>query len=423
MNSHLQRELSLSERFYWLSNQESPFNICIAVGIEGDLDPLILREALDILQKRYVFLRSSVRNPSKPYFTTEEVGHIPLRVHRLEEEDQWVGEIDNELHTPFSYESGPLMRVAYLKGFEKSELLVSTDHLITDGLACIHLIEELLQIVDGLNQQSPILSHPSSIIQQPLEFFIPESINFSTTSSPVLSVDNASAHTVPGRMGDPEGTGLLFSSLSQEETSRLMVACRDNGTTVQGALFAAMILVMQRETQLQKIAYECPANLRGFLQPALPLTELGSHIGILYFEAHFEREKGFWDLAREAKSQLHAHLNEDLVRKTIEGIERIMPDCNSYGALKEAKKWSKPLVGVSNLGRINLRSEYGSFKVGSVRPCVSLHGNFYNEHNLYMTACTFKSSIYFSFLFPKALMLSDKAKTITDSVVDLLKSF
>ncbi|WP_371357441.1 hypothetical protein, partial [Hydrocoleum sp. CS-953] len=96
--------------------------------------------------------------------------------------------------------------------------------------------------------------------------------------------------------------------LSQEKTKTLIEKCKEEKTTVHGAISAAMLFASAKLFSTDNsvnLSYGLPVSLRKYCQPEITKENLGCLISFLSFNQLVNSNAIFWDLARECKSEIH----------------------------------------------------------------------------------------------------------------------
>ncbi len=137
----MNRLLGPSEHLLWLLAQTKPINVVLCATITGPLTIKQLSKALASVQHRHPLLgvRIAIDNCQQARFVSEGVPSIPLRITERLSEEHWCHEAEEELLRPFSWSEGPLIRVVFLQSPDVSELIVTFDHCIGDGLLGVRL--------------------------------------------------------------------------------------------------------------------------------------------------------------------------------------------------------------------------------------------------------------------------------------------
>jgi hypothetical protein len=154
-------------------------NITYVVGLEGHLTPERLRSALTRVQRKHPALRMLISEiDGKLYYEMDAAKDIPLRVvecgpdeHAVEEHaiEEHAGDEDTidrealaEVTTAFAHDQ-PQLRVVWLRrAVGQSELLITAQHRICDGMSMLTIVRELLRALhsdDELIPYAPITTH------------------------------------------------------------------------------------------------------------------------------------------------------------------------------------------------------------------------------------------------------------------------
>ena len=138
-----ERPLTDVERAAWLIDQVSPLKFVTVAHAAGDVQAAALRQALDAVQARHPLLRVGIAPGSPPRYryTTRP---IELRVVPRADDETWRTEVDRERETPMDAASGPLVRVVLVWSPERSEILATSHHVMSDGMTAIYFMRDLL---------------------------------------------------------------------------------------------------------------------------------------------------------------------------------------------------------------------------------------------------------------------------------------
>lgn len=386
----MNRELGASEHLLWLLAQTKPINVVLCATITGSLSIKQLNAALAEVQHRHPLLAVKISSDrSQPRFVSENVRSIPLRVIERQGEEHWCQEVEAELLRPFSSSEDPLIRAVLLHSPNLCELIVTFDHCIGDGLSGAYLIRDILNIASQPNIIQQRLPEPRSC-----EELIPVSagvINTDAVDEDLHSLANrgkASFFSFPGSAREPamrgstapsarsqlealknrtsdkerEQPGLLHWCLSPEETDRLVSCCRQEQTSVHGALCASFLLSIAQEASLtDKVVLKCmsPLSLRNHLIPPI-----GEDFGAYYTREltyhNIQPSIDFWEVAREAKHQLNQVLTNGRIYAGVLKVSEFLSTKPEAIALRQ---YVNDLIGseltVTNLGRLNIPQQFG----------------------------------------------------------------
>ena len=286
---------------------------------------------------------------------------------------------EDELNSTFDLATGPLARVVYFApaGAERrAEILLTMQHVIVDAASATRLTRELLALcaqlkIDGIAPEvAPMPLPPPAESRVPARF---RGWGGAVLKAGFMLRQMAAEPWFQWRSRGkrrpkvhPGGRArILPMQLPAPITSALVRQCRRRRVTLNSALSAAMLRVVQRRLyggKDQSLRHFVIADLRPFLVPPLEADNLGSYFAMLRFSIPVSRGDDFWDLAREIGGQVYRaaekgekFLNLLMTRalmKTMLGLKRIRMGHTalSYG------------------GGEDLPTEYGPLRV------IGLHG-------------------------------------------------
>ena len=365
------RALGAREHMFWLMDQKHPVHLTVTVEVKGITKVQSWRDALDAVQKRHPILSTSIKRneEGQPALYQIDAAPIPLRVVDGSAQERWELELDREMALPFTPEQAPLIRSVPIHKPQSAVLIMVAHHSIADGMALVFLIRDLLQVLSG-----------GQI----------EALSFSSTAEELLSklpkgekIAQAEASQAGAPQAEPalyrEGNGLTprvtARKLDENLTAALKERARREGTTVQGALCAALVLAGRKTSgtwRNQSIRVISPINVRTPLGAgeACGLYLVG---GMVPFQPGDSR--AFWELARFAKKELSPYQTIQSLSTSSHGLEAIMTkDMDVETAAQiSAGAFARDLM-VSNLGQMPYESEFGKLKLEAVWGPTALQG-------------------------------------------------
>jgi NRPS condensation-like uncharacterized protein len=363
------RALGAMEHLFWLMDQKHPAHLTVTAEVKGFTTVQSWRDALDAVQRRHPVLSTSInRNEEgQPALYQVDEAPIPLRVVDGSIQGGWELELDREMAVPFAPAQAPLIRSVLIHKPESAVLILIAHHAIADGMALVFLIRDLLQVL--------------SVGQI-------EALSFSSTAEELLSklpkgeeIVQASQAGAP--QAEPalyrEGNGLspkvAARKLDENLTAAVKERARCEGTTVQGALCAALVLAGRKTSskwRKQSVRVMSPINVRAPLGAgeACGLYLVG---GMIPFQPGDSR--AFWELARFAKKELSPSQTFQSLSTSLHGLEAIMTkDMDVETAAQiAAGAFARDLM-VSNLGQMPYESEFGKLKLEAVWGPTTLQG-------------------------------------------------
>jgi NRPS condensation-like uncharacterized protein len=426
------RKLGLVENLFATLHSMGAMIYVNIASIQGVISLDALRSAIDLLQKRHPLLQVHLQESDDGVsFCTEGTLRIPLRVIERQHEQQWLEITESELLQKFSGESDPLCRITLLQTFEQSgqnELIVTFHHAIADGISALHFVHELLSYYQQLVEESPISPIDSLPLLPPLEQLIKKCLSEmnaadftqatpnQTSPSPTLIIEQ----TAP--VVDRQ-TRLIPHKLNQSLTLQLKSRCRDEQTTVHGALCAAMIMAcVQQLSPQEPVFVSCSSNvnLRASCFPPVASEQLGCFVSSITTTHHAKPDANFWELARECRSNIHQLVHHKVPHYQVSNAELLNKYQSSFLAqLAEHNMGRNTTTHVSNLGQWDLKPSYGSIRLESfyfatglslVGPCFWLGTTTVNQQ----LCCTFT--------YTDPLISTKTAEALANSVINILSN-
>ena len=352
------RSLTAQEEIYWLLNWNSPIHPVLAAHVTGHTVPEQWRDALDQLQQRHPFLSVSIEAPekgvtgSRPYFKQHRGVSIPLRVVQWDAVPRWEAEIERELAVPFAPGEAPLLRAVLIHGTERSILILAGCHSIADGTTFTLLFRDILTAVAGRALEA--LPFPRSA---------EEALGL-VPIGPDQSVEDDLNTAPENDAGEPKVSSL---QLPQSLTLAVAAASREQGTTVQGALAAAVVVAVRQQAPEfldRPTRFISPVNTREVLG-------VGEDCGMYFTSPQAaidpKQNMSFWDIARSVRRGIvEASTHEALMSVTVAMRETIVAGLTRKGSAEMLHGAFAEDVLLSNLGRTPFESTFGNLHLESL---------------------------------------------------------
>jgi NRPS condensation-like uncharacterized protein len=360
------RALGAMERLFWLMDQKHPAHLMVTAEVQGFTKVQSWRDALDAVQRRHPVLSTSIKRneEGQPALYQADAAPIPLRVVDGSFQGRWELELEREMALPFTPEQAPLIRSVLVHKPQSAVLILIAHHAIADGMALVFLIRDLLQVLSG-GQIEALLFNSSA---EELLSTLPE-------EAEVVQVGAPQAEPALYREDDGLTPRATARKLDENLTATLKERARREGTTVQGALCAALVLAGRKTSSTwrnQSVRVISPINVRAPLGAgeACGLYLVG---GMVLFQPGDSR--AFWELARFAKKELAPSQTFQSLSTSLHGLEAIMTkDMDVETAAQiAAVAFARDLM-VSNLGQMPYESEFGKLKIEAVWGPTALQG-------------------------------------------------
>ena len=249
----------------------------------------------------------------------------------------------------------------------KSIAIFTSYHPIGDGISMALAIRDTLRALAGENlEMLPPLLSMEDLLGMP-------------QTSPTTPVSEASSSTRPERVAATilKNTDATLHvkglRLSAELTSKLLSRSRQEGTTVHGALCAALVFAGRRVFSAWRnpVRINSPLDARRLLQPVENYMVLAFG-GIVAVNP--DTVPDFWDVARVVKSGLAKVQSVEGVVAGLGAINGLHLHGLDFQALSKVEKKSQAYEAtVTNLGVLPFHTSFGDLKLTSLwGPAINL---------------------------------------------------
>lgn len=357
MNDNDHRALGAFEHLFWIWDQHRPNHFVLVAEIEGQTEIPQWRSALDALQARHPLLsaRIEVDSGGKTRFAQADGRQIPIRVESLDA-TTWEAEAAHELGQRFDTGQGPLCRTVLLHEQQRATILFVAHHALLDGRGVSQLLSELLRIMAGeVLPRLATVPPPEAVFEAELRNISLPEMSEGTRDSGFRTLSN----TLP----NVEGMTMPVAA-----TKALVHRCREEGTTVHGAIGAAIIgagRTLNEEWSRFPIRIATPVNIRALSD------SFEEAVGVYFTPARVQDEHpsgtDFWDIARSIKQgnmPYESRAGKMAGLKFLKQLADTRPSVE-VGAqlLSNLLRWDLLLT---NLGRLGIMTNFGKLRLNAV---------------------------------------------------------
>jgi hypothetical protein len=358
---HFIRPLGAGEELMWLLDLSSRIHFALVAEVGGRTTVEEWRAALDALQRRHPLLSVCIdSNHSRiPQFRHVEGEPIPLRVVKTVEM-RWERELERELHTQFDPRQAPLMRAVLLHQESKTVFILVAHHSIADGFSLAFAIRDVLEALSGQPlDRLPLMPSREEI------FGLPSAR--STEDRPASQSSAAAAASLATVKRDAPAPQIQRLSLVPFRTSMLQSRAKEEGTTVHGALCAALVLAGR---QIDRGWHDNPLRVRSSVS-IRSLLGLEEHcmlaIGGGEVTVDPEATIQFWELARFVKSELSGVQTHEGAALPLNAAHRaVLSGLDAQRAPHFLKRAFGGQAMVTNLGRLSFHTVFGRLRLESL---------------------------------------------------------
>jgi hypothetical protein len=416
------RWLDPAERYYWFLEQLGPMNAVTVAELDSQPDPDELGEALRAVQAAHPLLRVGVEVvDGNPAFVEGPAG-IPLTVSHVRRE-QLPAAFETEMDLQFDLRKAPLARTLYLPLDDDpgSVVITTTHHVVSDGLAVIGLMRELLRMLGGGPPGQTENDPPFALHDR-----FPAALASPKAAVAVLrAIRDERAGMSPAQFPfhDRRATGRRprFHQLALTEPGigELAARAKAHGATVNGMIAAAALQAASSlfgEDADRTIVLSTPADLRSLAEPPIDGGFFGVAVGLLS-SPYVVRSGAESGLARQISEQTRrevqrgeAHLFYRLARASAHSA-----DAKGVAAFRDWFEHSTPdSIAVSNMGRIDDAGD-PSF-VRSVTAVMSPSSN----QVAFLSVSTYRGKLLINVMTDAAKLPPEYADALVDGVATRL---
>lgn len=290
--------------------RHSPYSIVAMVArIRGHVSESMLRDAVAKLQRRHVNLRVRIKEDQEhvPWFTSEEVGEIPVEVVPRESDEHWIEVQQEAAKVPFDFAVRPAIRFILVGSPGVSEVIILCHHIICDGLSLAYLARDLMVHLGDPDRAVEVLpdpvvvdrdTMPDDVSVNPIVQLFIKRMNRQWERDRIV-FDEQDYRAINEAYWARYEHRILSIELTEAETAALAERCREQGVTVNSALTAAFVGAQCRVEGEKPYhpSIAIAANVRDRLQrPAGQV--MGFYAGMVTLKHEYDERLGFWENAQ-----------------------------------------------------------------------------------------------------------------------------
>ena len=414
----MKRRLLFGERML-LGEGKDPFHVVIPFRLRGVFAEKDIQDALGRLQKKHPWLRACIHldEQNVPWFEVSKLTNpIPIRIEDQKSEEDWQQEAMQEWHTPFDYKNKPLIRLVWIKGNDRSDMLLVFHHCLCDGGAAMTLIHEFLKVLDDptadIGTENPILGIQDVV---PVPILKNNRQRFKAKMIGQLATFAIKCIPVGKKAIDRQTDYLIHWKLDPGTSQQLISHCKSLEITVNTFLSAIVLDTFKKvrgNKAFNKIS--CPVDIRRFA-PQVKEDHIFAFGLMIVMSSNPKLD--FLDNLRVMQNDVDrktAKLNPYIVLMVMESAHNAL---NNFTKLLKRGKSSNDCM-FSNLGRIQIPHQYQSFTVEAIiSPTVI--GPLGNTTTILTS--TYQGVMDFTFMGSEGYLPYQEALAIRDEIIDSIK--
>jgi NRPS condensation-like uncharacterized protein len=353
------KRLGAFNQYFWTRELVAANAIIFWAELEGVLEEQALQSALALVQAKYPLLHAKVeKKPGVMPSFVENLTPIELRVV----EPERGSDIAQVIETDMAKGSDQcLFRVVLLRyGSVRSTLMFVANHAVTDARGLTFILRDLLRALNGEPLGPPvdaIMTHEELLNEPSMQDFIQ-----------TLPPGSPYPATGAAQMKSQRSAFAATEVLHPTEVSAVLNRARDEQTTVQGALMAALAIsasgIKTEWRDGRVLQMLVPVDLRRF-RPGEESTDLLAHPA--FVSIHQKEAGSFWELARTCKRSLDELVTLDAGRAFIRQSHQLLAVEWEPQAFFDATNAGLPHeLFMSNLGDVAIPDGYGALRLQKV---------------------------------------------------------
>ena len=389
--------------------------------IMGRLDRDRLSQAVACLMQRHPLLRAVLVAQEDGYYfeISTNAPAVPMTVLTRPDEAHWQRVVEQQLGESFEV-NHHLWRVLLLQSDEPSvqqnEVVFLIHHAIADGLSCVHLNSQCLDVYQRLAageelevEPLPLLGSVERILDRGQ---LPEHRKAKSASCKPKSFLYQQQVPLSERR-----TKNIYRRLEGAELAGFLSACRHQPHSVNAVINAIMLLaVAELEGGNVDLSLLTPVNLRSYCEPKVSREHVGCYISCVSTEhAGVHSEDDVWQWAAAYSEQLMAQianldqLPADLPREQLARQSQLL-HCDDV----ETRTEFPAGFVVTNKGKVDVPIKYGDLEWQQYFTTSSRRAG---DIVVNLSVTTIQDKMFFCFSYAEPLLPADWVERLVDRVI------
>ncbi len=349
----------------------------VVARVRGCIEEGPLRIALSRLQLRHPKLRSRIVSKEGRHFydVLVEPPTIPIEIKEFETADlPWQAEMNRGIHMKLDFSTGRIARAIVLRNrsLQFCDFILVMTHAVADGASTFAVLDDVFSFYEEAEKGGYL----PPVISLPLVIGSRAAVSGSWMQRLSLLArmawkwrggTNARWLVLPRSQQTPEVPLVIRHVFDEKETSAIARRCREEQTTMLGALYAAAVFALADLVPDPKprIRTRVPIDVRrSVINAAGPVSshDLGCFISGYKRPLTIDRQQPFWELARKILAEL--------ITFAAAGGPEILFNMVRFARTSMFKRKSRrDTLAVNLVARTGFRPRYGSL---SVEACSTL---------------------------------------------------
>lgn len=349
------RDVRGLERAFHLYSQQFPTHFSVIFKFAGAVEPESYRTAFDVVQRCHPLLSVyiSERNGSAVFHQSGR--RIPVRLF-ASHEIGWKEIVAEELAAEFDPQIAPLLRATVLHANDHATVVLTFHHSIADGLSGTVVARDLMRALSN----QPLHVRPSVPACSELveKFLVRDKAPETGEMPPPLP----SADPTLWPYNCRHRPSVEDHVLSSDITARLAKRCREEETTIHGAICASVMSAAGPGRGDRPFRIMSPIDVRGLIGVGRDDCGLFVNSGMVQFWN--DRRNDFWEIARHATEELAPSRSAEALIASTGLFDFYLPTGAGPGQAADLLAVvASAETMVSNLGMLPYGTDFGSLKM------------------------------------------------------------
>lgn len=389
--------------------------------IMGRLDRDRFEKAITWLIQRHPLLRAVLVAQDDGYYfeISPNAPVVPITVLERPDETHWQLVVEQQLLESFEVNQ-PLWRVLLLQSDDPSvrqnEVVFLIHHAIADGLSCVHLNSQCLDIyqrlVDGEEvkvEPLPLLDSVERILDRAQLPSHREAKSESCQPTPFFYQEDAAL--------SERRTKNIYRRLEGSELASFLSACRQQPYSVNAVLNGIMLsAAAELKGGQSDLSLLTPVNLRSYCEPKVSREHVGCYISCVSTEhAGVDVQDSIWELAAAYSEQLRgqiANLDQlpvELSREQVAGQSQLL----HLDDVETRRQYPAGFV-VTNKGKVDVPTIYGDLQWQQYFTTSSRRAG---DIVVNLSVTTIEDKMFLCFSYTEPLLPADWVERLVDGVI------
>jgi len=433
------RALGMIENYVNFCSDHARGTTCVVamLQVSGPLEVELMKQSMALLQKKHPLLRASITrsNDGQDFLQVdkEPVG-CPLVVVQRENSGHWKQVYERYLNETIDKGKRYLWRATLLLNKDgktpEHELVMYFHHTIIDGLSIGALFKDLLHYYEMISSGKvpqidslPLLPSVDDLLSPKIkweEHLKKGQVIFSNLSS-------IGDHLYPYEQDAPlhqRKSSVEYYETDEEQLTRLVNFCKENGTTLTSLLSAALLIAVHKvkggkdSAGTRQHLATTPVDVRNQCNPKVGSENIGCFVSAVSTLHLIDMETSLLDLSHSFTTEIRKAVQEQVYATTEFRHKEYTEMLGSLDMGPFGQKYHLG-AGVTNYGVLDIPVHSGplhckGFYSGAVR--------HWGDWLTLMHAASVGGKLYCCFCYEKPLLSKKSAEAILQEFVSLLNS-